>query len=601
MNRLSLPATALFLLSLITSPAGAQEEPSLTEGYLERYLETFPSTATATGDHRYDDQLEHLTPEKIDAWLHFNHETAKKLERRLSATSLGGASLGGDARLDAEVLLRQARREIFELETLRRHQTDPLFWTSTLSQTAVFLLVREDRPLEVRLRDLATRLYQVPRFVDEARASLAKGDPAEIAPERCSRAAGQARALASFFRDGLDEPASRLPPLEGRLEGLRGTRLTVAGKKAAAALEELAAFIDEVGEKASGSFRFGENYPEIFRLVTGVSDSVGTILKSAEAALVEKRAEAAEHCRTIWPTALGGSALPDDDKEVVRACFERIGRDRASSIEEFVADYRQLTAEAWAFVEEKGLMALPSPFVVEVDRSPSYFGGAAVGGIYPPGPFSPESASLLFVPTPPDNTPAEQLAGFFRDFNHHFNVMITPHETIPGHAAQMTLAAHGPSKVRALFADGVYVEGWGTFSERLMLDQGWGDGLAHAAHLKKQLENIARAIVDIRVHTRGMSRDEVLTFVREEALQDEQFAVNMWNRTLTTAPQITTYWLGYQQIWDLYGDYREAKGEAFEVREFVDGMMELGPVPLRHYRALLLPRHSERAYTGQGR
>lgn len=34
----------------------------------------------------------------------------------------------------------------------------------------------------------------------------------------------------------------------------------------------------------------------------------------------------------------------------------------------------------------------------------------------------------------------------------------------------------------------------------------------------------------------------------------------------------------------LYEDVRKAKGEAFDLRAFMDGMMEMGPVPVTHYR-----------------
>ena len=144
--------------------------------------------------------------------------------------------------------------------------------------------------------------------------------------------------------------------------------------------------------------------------------------------------------------------------------------------------------------------------------------------------------------------------------------------------------------MRALFADGVYVEGWGTFVERLMLDEGWGGPLDRLAHLKKQLENIARTVVDIRVHTRGMTRDEVIRYVKEEALQDDQFASNMWRRAITSSPQLTTYYLGFDQVWGLYEDVKAARGEKFELRAFMDGMMELGPVPVKHYRQRMLAR-----------
>ena len=77
--------------------------------------------------------------------------------------------------------------------------------------------------------------------------------------------------------------------------------------------------------------------------------------------------------------------------------------------------------------------------------------------------------------------------------------------------------------------------------------------------------------------------DEVLRFVREEALQDEQFAANMWRRATTSSPQLTFYYLGYKRVWDLYDAVRTARGEDFVLREFMDGMMEMGPVSVEHY------------------
>ncbi len=74
-----------------------------------------------------------------------------------------------------------------------------------------------------------------------------------------------------------------------------------------------------------------------------------------------------------------------------------------------------------------------------------------------------------------------------------------------------------------------------------------------------------------------------------EAFQGEQLARNMWMRTLTSAPQITTYFLGYDQIQSLYDDVRRARGTSFVLRRFMDGMMEMGPVPVAEYRARLLP------------
>ena len=88
------------------------------------------------------------------------------------------------------------------------------------------------------------------------------------------------------------------------------------------------------------------------------------------------------------------------------------------------------------------------------------------------------------------------------------------------------------------------------------------------------------------------ARDEVLAFVQGEALQAEQFASNMWGRSITSAPQLTYYWLGYREVWSLFEDVQAARGDAFDLREFMDGMMADGPVPVRHYRETMLFEHS---------
>lgn len=566
--------------TLVLVAALAAPQPGLAEAYLERYFAFYPSRATAAGRHDRDAELEDFSGEAIASWVAYNREVAGRLRERLAAA--GGARHDVPGSLDQELLLRQTEEELASFDALERHRTNPLFWTRVPANATVFLLVRDDLPRKERLTSAAARAAEIPRLAAQARETLGAADAARIAPELAEIAAGQTRASATFYREGFARVG------EGEDEEL-AARLTAAGASAASALDSLAAFLDELAAKASGSPRLGEEaYRLLFRLHTGLDDPPGKVAAEAEAALAAKRAEAAGYAREIWGRYFPEAEPPADGRALLARMFDRVEEDHAASVDEFVADYRELVAEAVAFVRERGVVTMPGELTLHIDRSPSYFVGQSVGGVYPAGPYAPEADTLFYLPTPPDSaTPAEREA-FFRDFNHHFNVMITPHEIVPGHYLQIKHAARGPSKVRALFGDGVFVEGWGTFCERLMLDLGWGDPLARLAHLKKQMENIARTVVDVRVHTGGMEREEVLRFVREEALQDEQFAGNMWTRAVTSSPQLTSYWLGYRRVMGLYEEVRAARGEAFELRELLDGMMELGPVPVRHHRERLL-------------
>ncbi len=608
-----LPVLLFVFAPLLATTACAPPEPAETEEgadatsaeadpivdtYLDRYFAFYPSRATAAGLHTHDRELEDLTPERLDAWVAFNRETVRRLEEAARGEDRGGSEGRDDGltpaerrdrrfnrKLDRELLLRQAKRELFSYETVNEPRTDPLFWTGIASNANVFLLVRQDLPAGDRLAAAAARAALLPRLVRQARETLGAADPSTVSAEHARIASGQASASAAFYRQGFAAAADDQAPDDDEL----AASMKQAAAAAADAMDALAGDLEVLAGHAGGSPRLGkERYAELFRLVDGVDEPVEQVRARAERALVEKRQETAAYGRQVWSRIFPDEAPPADDVALIRRLFDRVSQDRATSSEELVADFRTLVDKAFAFTREHDVITLPDPRTLWVGPSPSFFVGQSVGGVYPAGPYAPEADTLFYLPTPSDDATPEQKDAFFRDFNHHFNVMITPHEMVPGHYTQLKIAARQPHKVRSLFADGVYTEGWGTFCERLMLDQGWGGPLDRLAHLKKQLENIARTIVDIRVHTDGMERDEVLRFVKDEALQDDQFARNMWVRSITSAPQITSYWLGYDQIMGLYRDVREARGDGFVLRDFMDAATAMGPVPVRHYREAML-------------
>ncbi len=444
----------------------------------------------------------------------------------------------------------------------------------------MFLLVRDDRPLAERLAAARARVRQLPRFCRQAREAMASAPASEVAPDFARIASGQAKASAQFYREGF-------ATLFSGAEKDAKEAVSREASEAASALEGLGAFLEDLSKKATASPRLGAQYRDALRIATGENDP-DAMLARAEKDLAAKKTEAAAYGRSVWKEIFPGVEPPASDRDVLAKLFARVSADRAKTVEEFVEDYRKQVADVNAFLHAHDVVTLPDPLTLFTDRSPGYFVGQSVGGVYAAGPYSPDARTLWFLPTPPDAATSEEKDGFFRDFNHHFNVMITPHEILPGHYLQLKVAAHLPRKVRALFADGVYVEGWGTFCERLMLDLGWGGPLDRLAHLKKQMENIARAIVDVRVHTKDMPRAEVLRFVKEDALQDEQFASNMWTRAITTPTQIATYWLGYRQVTDLYQDLKKARGASFRLKDFMDAMLADGPVPVARYREKLM-------------
>lgn len=577
-----MPMFRAALIVLVAVTASAQDRPApgspsavsmLSSAYVERYFDMYPTRATEAGRHDRDAAIEDFSAERLDSWLKFNRATRAGLEGALARASQ-------DDRLDALVLKGQIDRELVDLEILRRRDRDPLYWTAPLSNAVVFLLVRDDLSREAALRAARGRVSLLPPLARAAREVFEVTDPQTVAPEHARLAALQTESLARFYASGFAqafEPAQR-------------EEVQREADFASLALKDLSITLADLARKATGRAQLGARYAEVFRAFTGLAEPPPAVLARAEKALLAKKREVARYGRSVFAQVTGEAGPPPtSDAEVIRRVFHAVSEDRDPDLDTYAAGWKRNTVDVERFVRGKRLMTLKDPLTLRIEISPAYFTGQSVGGVFPAGPWSPDASTILFLPVPRTGASPEEAASFYRDFNRGFNRMIVAHELIPGHYNQLKYAAHHKNKVRALFADPVYVEGWGTFCERLVLDLGFGGPRARLAHLKKQLENIARTIVDIRVHTASMTEAEVRAFVTDEAFQGEQLARNMWMRTLTTSPQITTYFLGYDQVKGLYDDVRAVRGPGFVLRQFMDSMMELGPVPVSQYRRRLLP------------
>jgi uncharacterized protein (DUF885 family) len=188
-----------------------------------------------------------------------------------------------------------------------------------------------------------------------------------------------------------------------------------------------------------------------------------------------------------------------------------------------------------------------------------------------------------------------RVRSFYREYNARMLHNLTVHEAMPGHVLQL---AHSrrlttPTKVRSAFWSGVFAEGWAVYAEELMVDHGYdageGDRAALAIRLmqlKMQLRMTINAILDVRVHTRGMTEDEAMRLMQVRGHQEEGEAVGKWRRALLTSTQLSTYYVGYVAVRDLVGDLRLLRPDWTE-RELHDAVLAHGTPAPRHLRTLL--------------
>jgi len=167
--------------------------------------------------------------------------------------------------------------------------------------------------------------------------------------------------------------------------------------------------------------------------------------------------------------------------------------------------------------------------------------------------------------------------------------MIAIHELYPGHYVQIKISRETPHTIRLLFPYGPYIEGWATFTEKILLDAGWDADkpLTMLAHLRKRLENANRAYTSVMVHCHDWDIDQVMQHSTTEALLAPQFAKSLWGRLLRGPMQMTSYFFGGKQFREMYQAERERQGSDFVLKDFMDLCMRTGPIPILEFPALM--------------
>ena len=148
--------------------------------------------------------------------------------------------------------------------------------------------------------------------------------------------------------------------------------------------------------------------------------------------------------------------------------------------------------------------------------------------------------------------------------------------------------------VRQAFWSGPFVEGWAVYAEALMVERGYDAGLGERAalairlqQLKMQLRMTINAILDVRVHTRGMTEAEAMRLMQVRGHQEEGEAVGKWRRALLTSTQLSTYYVGYVAVHDLVRDLRAAHADVDRPPGRTTPCSAHGSPPPRHLRTLL--------------
>lgn len=196
---------------------------------------------------------------------------------------------------------------------------------------------------------------------------------------------------------------------------------------------------------------------------------------------------------------------------------------------------------------------------VPADLAPFYTGGRGGPGIYLVNTYNLPSRPLYSLPA------------------------LTLHESAPGHAFQMPLAAENkdlPAFRRDTYLS-VYGEGWALYCEALGEEMGMYDTpYTVFGMLSYQAWRASRLVVDTGIHAMGWSRERAQQYLRDNtALSDHEIETEV-DRYIAWPGQALSYYTGELAFRDARARAEHALGAKFNIRAFHDAVLALGSVPV---------------------
>ncbi|HUH89372.1 MAG TPA: DUF885 domain-containing protein [Lysobacter sp.] len=485
------------------------------------------------------------------------------------------AQLSASQRIDHTLLKNRFESTRWYLQTFRDWAWNPSRYN--VAGTIALLLNTPYASEDERLRTVMARLEQVPQYYAAAQANIA--DPTV---EHVDLAIVQSRGSLSVFGDGLrqriaasgltaDEQAlfnARIDAARGAIDGWTGwlegeqQRLAAAG--------ETRSF--RIGEALYGpKFRFDvQSHYTAAELYQRAVDEKNRLHDQMDATTIE-----------LWPKYFPDSPMPEDRLERIGRMIDKLSA-RHVSREEFFPEIKRQIPLLTDFVREHDLLDQDASRPLVVRETPEYMrGGGAGASISAPGPFNP-TADTYYNVSPLDAYSDAEAESFLREYNHWVLQILNIHEAVPGHYTQLLHGNKSPSLVKSLLGNGAMIEGWAVYSERMMLEAGWGEQAPEMwlMYGKWNLRVVTNAVLDYAVHVLGMTQEAAMDLLKREAFQEETEAVNKWRRVRLSQVQLTSYFTGYAEIIDLREQRKAELGDAFDLKAFHNEFLSYGNAPV---------------------
>jgi uncharacterized protein (DUF885 family) len=536
----------------------------LFEEIMDEWWRDNPVSATYMGIHHYDHLLCHIDRDSRAFQRTKDERYCNRIRKCVKDDSLTR-----DQHIDAKLLEDNYEIVFYIDDELHPFERNPSLAPGIAMGAINIFMIRDFAPLSVQLEHMLSRMRQIPLLIDEGKENLLHGD--NIPAIWVDIAVEQIDSGMSLFDKAIPAFCNSVPEI--------GRHIVDECAMVKQSLHSYRGFLEkEIRPAATGTFAIGKDaYNHLLRKQYRLPYDADRLKEIGERVQSDTERELDALAAEVFP---GKSWV---------AVIDELTHDYPSreGLKDF---YRQEISRLKQFIVKHDIVDIPEGEHLSVIDTPPHQRGILPYAAYmPPAPFDEVQEGNFYV-TPVDPAlPSEDQDQQLQGHNRYKAVVTALHEGYPGHHLQHSRANRIPSKVRRLFSDTVFIEGWALYCEEMMVEEGYiTDPKIALFRLKDQLWRACRVIIDVGLHTGTMTFEEAVDMLVTRARLTKVNALGEVKRYTQSPTQPMSYTVGKLLVQELRNDYRKKMGSAFSLKEFHNRLLSFGSLPLRIIREEML-------------
>jgi uncharacterized protein (DUF885 family) len=516
--------------------------------YLDDAFEAWPTWATAIGFHAYDDKWPDVSEDGRSSRL------AMLRHHRARIAALPESELSSEERVDRGITLEAIDAAEFSEAELREGAWDPLGYIYTAGSGLFNVLSSEYGPWAHRGPAFLGRVRGLGDFLNAAAEALTGVPGRPVSLLHAETALAQLSGIPDLIDQGIAEARRRAAGSSATNDDrLLAGGLEAAATSAKSAVEMFAAKLrEEIAPRSEGEGRLG---PDLFaqKLRHTLSSDIAPseLADRARGDYDLVRAQMLHYAKEGWAEWQPGQAPADDGDETIRRVLDAVSRAHRQP-QELLDFSREEVARIEEFCRSNNVIGLPDD-PLQITWTPVFMRAYGGAFLHSPGVLDKGMPSFFWITPPNEKLGPEAVESYLREDNDRMLRLLAIHEGVPGHYLQLSYANRTQNLARGVFGSGMFAEGWAVYVTQVLMDLGYGDfePALLLNHWKFYLRAITNALMDVAIHTQGMTEEQAMSLMVEGGFQEQHEAKAKWLRARLTSTQLSTYYLGSIEMWEM--------------------------------------------------